>query len=275
MPQRTWSRNEFAALALAAVISLALAPSARADRFILRSGEELEGRILLEANGLLHLDTDDGLYIITRAQLKKREIKERTPPNPTHAALYSRLRTIRSRYFDRGKASDFEEGRTQIFQIFYPFEDADGIVPLTKVLIEGKVPARDVLTETLARFGDREATLLLTSIALTDAEEQIRRSAAGWLRARMNGEVSHNLRLGLKSQDDRRIRNAAEAAGLVLAREAVPDLIEVLDTGKKIRVRHSVWGASTPASREINRVLEANDLMDSVVLPWRIPGKGG
>ncbi len=251
---------------VASALSLALfaGEAARADRITLQDGSQLDGRTLLEAGRLVHLDTDQGLFVVARGEIRKREGVEAAAEPGAQATLYGRIRAIRAKHFDRDKGSDIEQriadGRQQILAI----DDPAAVVPLAKVLIEGKPAAREVLVEALSRHDTRDATLILTSLLLIDEVEGVRRAAAAVLHERKDSEVVENLRRALKSDDEQIIRNAAVALGLVDAREAVPDLIAALDMRKRGRVPLTPRPRRSP---RMERILHERAFKDSALVP--------
>ena len=129
-----------------------------------------------------------------------------------------------------GMASEkFKRARDQILHIRDPL----ALPALSAVLSTGHVAARRVLVEALAKFDQDEATMNLVVMALLDPSAEVRELAAKELARRNDSRVTDHLRQALGSDEERVLRNAATALGILHAREAVEDLISVLMTEKE------------------------------------------
>jgi hypothetical protein len=143
---------------------------------------------------------------------------------------FVRVRAIYSGRLDpkRNNAAgeQFHDGRRQILTIRDPF----ALPALTGVLSRGGVSIRLLLVESLERFEQDEATMNLLVMALLDPSSRVRRAAAESLARRKDERVVGALRQALASEKEPTIRRAATALGVIRARAAVPDLINVLST---------------------------------------------
>ncbi|MCZ6698372.1 MAG: hypothetical protein O7D94_05505 [Planctomycetota bacterium] len=124
-------------------------------------------------------------------------------------------------------------GRKQILAIRDPL----ALPAITGVLSRGGVGARRVLVESLAGFAEAEATMNLVVMALVDPSVKIRRLAAEALIPRQDERVTERLRDALFGNDERLLRNAAAALGILKERSVVSDLIYVLSTTRRRNVR--------------------------------------
>jgi hypothetical protein len=143
-----------------------------------------------------------------------------------------RIRAIQANLLDSSKERLIEEGRRKILQI----KDPLAILPLARVLSEGKYASRDVLVDALKQFPQDEATMNLTVLALVDPERDVRRRAAQELSKRDDPRVPAQFREALRSDSDALIRHAAEALQVIRDRAAIPDLIEVLTARRRRNV---------------------------------------
>lgn len=143
----------------------------------------------------------------------------------------------RGRLEGEGWLSDrFRDGQRQIMEISDPL----AIPAITKVLSQGNGAARRLMVEALGRFSEDESTMNLIVVAVLDPSEQIRNMANTELISRKDQRVIEELRGALADEDEFVLRNAADALGALKAREAVEDLIPLLSTVEKQRVRVSL-----------------------------------
>ncbi len=133
------------------------------------------------------------------------------------------------------QSKKFRKAREQLLAIRDPL----AIPGLTGVLSTGDLAARGVLVEALAQFDEDEATMNLVVMVLLDPSPDIRRLAAIELLPREDDRVVQHLRDALANQDEKILRNAATALGVLKARRALEDLVSVLSTEKLTRVRLS------------------------------------
>jgi len=163
--------------------------------------------------------------------------KEETLLQAIIADWFLRVRAIYRSHFEcktcRPGSKRFKEGRARILAI----RDALALPALTGVLSGGKVATRRVLVESLAQFSDDEATMNLVVMALLDPSRDIRRLASIELVPRKDDRIIERLRDALKSDEEPILRNAAVALGILKARPAIEDLIGVLSTHARQRVR--------------------------------------
>ncbi len=117
-----------------------------------------------------------------------------------------------------------QSGRQKILQIRDPL----AIAPIVQELSGGPPRCRDLLVDVLCSFPDDVATVNLAATALAEPQAEIRAKAIAELVRRKDARVVGQLRKALTSKDGVLIRRAAEALGPLRAREAVPELIEVL-----------------------------------------------
>lgn len=127
----------------------------------------------------------------------------------------------------------FKQGRRQVLAI----RDSLAVPALTRVLSDGKVPVRLLLVEALGQFEVDEATMNLVVLALVDRSKEVRRQAASALASRDDDRVVERFRDALRSGDDRVLRRAAVALGILKARAAFEDLVDALSTKSRRRVR--------------------------------------
>lgn len=135
----------------------------------------------------------------------------------------------------------FSEGKKQILAI----RDALALPAIAGVLSRGGIGTRRVLVESLAHFEEDEATMNLVVMALVDPSDEIRRLAAEQLKPRQDERVGARLRDALTGDNERLLRNAAGALGVLKDRTAVEGLIQVLSTKTRRRVRVTrpvFWG---------------------------------
>ncbi len=127
---------------------------------------------------------------------------------------------------ERSTSAKFKKGRELILAIRDPL----ALPALAGVLSTGKADVRLVLVEALAKFPDDEATMNLLVMSLMDPSKQVRQRAAIELIPRQDARIIRRLRDALTSRDEGIIRNAAVALGILKARDAVEDLVQVLST---------------------------------------------
>lgn len=143
---------------------------------------------------------------------------------------FVRIRAIRSGRLDGPGRSEgsafFKKGREQILAI----QDPLAIPALAGVLSGGSTATRRLLVEVLEQFPDDEATLNLLIVGLYDPAPAVRRAAAVALIPRKEPRVVELLREGLNSEEEEVLRNAASALGVLRAKEAIEDLIPLLET---------------------------------------------
>jgi len=147
-----------------------------------------------------------------------------------------RIRSIRNNLLHSASGRLRREGRERILAIRDPL----AILPLMRVLSEGECAAREVLVAALSEFPQDEATMNLAIIALTDDDERVRRSALIELKRRGDARVIPEFRRALQTDNDTLIRRAATALGVLQAREAVPELIDLLIARRRRPVEVSV-----------------------------------
>ncbi len=132
------------------------------------------------------------------------------------------------------RSERFRDGRSQILEIRDPL----AIPGLTKVLSQGGAEVRRLLVEALSHFDVDEATMNLLVVAVLDPDATVRDAAATELIGRdKDGRVVGELRGALSNEEEFILRNAASALGVLKAKPAVPDLISVLSTVERQRVR--------------------------------------
>ena len=152
------------------------------------------------------------------------------------------VREIVTKYFVRVKAiytdrfqgkspsdAKFIDGRKQLLAI----QDPLAIPAISNVLYKGSEPVRRVMIECLSQFLQDEATMNLLVISVMDNSPEIRKLAAVELIPRKDERLVDRLRDALASSDENTLRNAAAALGILKARSAVPDLINVLSRETK------------------------------------------
>lgn len=137
------------------------------------------------------------------------------------------------------QADLFKDGREQILAIRDPL----AIPALAGVLSTGQVETRLLMVESLSQFPEDEATMNLLVASLLDPAATVRSSAAAALRPRDDDRVVHRLVDALYSDEEAMIRHAAVALGVLKARSAVEDLINVLskETRQKVSVARPVF----------------------------------
>ena len=121
------------------------------------------------------------------------------------------------------------KGRDKILAI----EDPLAILPMARLLSTGNWACRDVLVEVLSRFPQDEATMNLAVLALADPDAGIRRRALLDLKRREDPRVVPQFRRALSSDNDPLIRRAALGLGMLEAKSAVPELIDVLTAQRR------------------------------------------
>lgn len=151
-------------------------------------------------------------------------------------AIY-RARLADSR-FEIG-ADAFRKGREQILAIRDPL----ALPALTGVLSSGGVRTRRLLLEALAQFEEDEATMNLLVMTLFDPAATLREQAVRLLGRRPDPRVVSRLREALKSEEERVVRHAATALGILKAASSVEDLIRVLstETRRPVRISRAVY----------------------------------
>ncbi len=137
---------------------------------------------------------------------------------------FRRIRAIRDNLLDGGIDRLIRSGRSKIVEIRDPL----AILPLTRVLSDGNLVAREALVTALSAFREDEATLNLALLALADADADIRSMALTELVKRDDPRVVSQFRKALVSDSDTLIRRAAIGLGALRSRAAVPDLIPAL-----------------------------------------------
>jgi hypothetical protein len=133
------------------------------------------------------------------------------------------------------QAASFRKGREMILAI----DDTLALPALIEVLSAGNVPTREILVEALSKFDEDEATMNLVALALLDRSAEIRKLAAQALLSRDDPRIVNSLREALRSEEEFILRHAAVALGVLKARQAVEDLIQVLSTQTEAWVRVS------------------------------------
>ena len=115
-------------------------------------------------------------------------------------------------------------------------DDPLAIGPLTRTLSEGNRPTRRLLAQALGRFHNDEATMNLVVLALLDPDQPVRREAARALLIQADPRAISDLRTALRSDEDEVVRNAAVALGILGAREAAYDLVDLLSYTRRATV---------------------------------------
>ncbi|MFQ5425261.1 MAG: HEAT repeat domain-containing protein [Phycisphaerae bacterium] len=180
-----------------------------------------------------HVDRPD------KQAIKERQArqKEETLLQAIIADWFLKVRAIYGSRLDcktcRPDSNRFKEGRARILAI----RDSLALPALTGVLSGGNVATRRVLVESLAQFSGDEATMNLVVMALLDPSRDVRRLAAIELVPRKDDRIIERLRDALKSDEEPILRHAAVALGILNARPAIEDLIRVLSTRARQRVR--------------------------------------
>lgn len=170
-----------------------------------------------------------------------------------------RIRAIRSTYLDGATPELVAEGRRRIQE----FQDPLAILPLARILSEGKVVSREILVDMLARFTQDEATMNLSAMALLDADEGIRRRALSLIVRRDDPRIAAQFREALRSNNDTLVRRAAIGLGVLRVAGAVPDLIDALTVQRRKRIDVPVqgyfggWGEvfNNPTSLQVGKSL--------------------
>jgi len=129
----------------------------------------------------------------------------------------------------------FREGRQSILAIRDPL----AVPALTSVLVEGGPAVRRLLVESLSQFTEDEATMNLIVLSLTDGSATIRRLAAVELVKRDDPRVVEQFHEALRSGGETVLRRAAAALGTLKDRGVVEDLVDLLSTRKRARVRET------------------------------------
>lgn len=142
---------------------------------------------------------------------------------------YRRIRAIRQHLVESSTERLALEGRRRILEINDPL----AILPMTRVLSAGNRVSREVLVAALSQFPLDEATLNLSMIALADDDAIVRRAALLELQRRSDPRVIPQFREALYTDNDHLIRRAAVALGMLDAKEAVLDLMEVLTAQRR------------------------------------------
>ncbi len=110
---------------------------------------------------------------------------------------------------------------------------------LTCVLVVGGPAVRRLLVESLSQFTEDEATMNLIVLSLTDGSATIRQLAAVELVKRDDPRVVEQFHEALRSGGETVLRRAAAALGTLRVRGAVEDLVDLLSTRKRARVRET------------------------------------
>jgi len=214
------------------------------DVIVLTDGTRVEGTVTYESPELLHLDTPAGQVVINTGDIKERQVS--APPDaPLDEAEQQRiagkvgeytrqLRAINRSYLDVGQGARaerlFEKGRKRVLA----FSDPLAIGPLTRILSRGDTRTRGLLVEALDGFDDDEATMNLVVTALLDPAEEIRLRATQALAKRSDPRITSDLRAALNSDEDEVVRNAAVALGVLRARPAALDLVNLFSYTREI-----------------------------------------
>ncbi len=141
----------------------------------------------------------------------------------------------KGRLSGRGGMDKFAQGREQILSIRDPL----AIPAIAGVLSTGDENARLLMVEALGQFEEDEATMNLLVASLLDPSDRIRRSAAQVMLTRRDERIVRRLASALYSEEEALLRNAATALGVLKAKSAVDDLIDVLSKEVQARVRVS------------------------------------
>jgi hypothetical protein len=147
---------------------------------------------------------------------------------------FFRVRAVKSAYLLEPTTAYrdrlFRQGTERILRIRDPL----AIPAIAGVLSKGNIPTRILMVDALASFDQDDATLNLLITALFDPDQEVREAAAQALAPRKDERLVDRLRDGLRSEYDHVVRNAAFVLGRIRAREAVPDLVNVLTTAKQV-----------------------------------------
>jgi len=206
------------------------------------------------------------------------EADDSADPDQLVAAIQGRwarqIRAIRNNMLDASIDRLVRQGREKILAIADPL----AILPLSRELSQGKVPARAVLVEALSRFIEDEATLNLSAVALMDSDDSVRNAAISELVRRADPRVAAQLRLALQSNNDVLIRRGAIAVKALRLPEAVPDLIDVLTAQRRrtveVPVRSYLAGVSQAFSTPTRVRFGSSTVVHSPALGAYPPGYG-
>ena len=141
----------------------------------------------------------------------------------------------KGRLSGRGGADKFAQGREQILSIRDPL----AIPAISGVLSAGEENARLLMVEALGQFEEDEATMNLLVASLLDPSDRVRRSAAHAMLPRRDERIVRRLASALYSEEEALLRNAATALGVLKAKSAVDELIDVLSKEVQAKVRVS------------------------------------
>ncbi len=134
---------------------------------------------------------------------------------------------------ERAVSEKFRDGRRQILEI----DDPLAIPGLTRIRMQGSVATRRLLVESMARFEPDEAAMNLIVMSVLDTSPQVRRAAALALDERKDERIIYELLGALATEEEFVLRNAATALGILRAKAAVEDLIPLLSTVTRQKVR--------------------------------------
>jgi hypothetical protein len=157
---------------------------------------------------------------------------------------FRRIRTIQESYLRDLREERAKEGRDRILAIRDPL----AVGPLAEVLTGGPVSDRRLLVQVLTAFRTDEATMTLALLALVDPDSDIRREAVGEVTTRGDARVVTRYREALQTGNDLLIKRAAYGLGVLGAKEAVPNLIDLLlvdrtmMTEVPVRAYFELWG---------------------------------
>lgn len=139
-----------------------------------------------------------------------------------------RLSAIRRTLLESSLDRQVEKG----VQLVREIRDPLAIAPLAQELGEGAELSRLLLVEALSSFSEDAATINLTALAIVDPSEEVRQRAIAELVRRSDTRVTAVFREALQNDDDVIVLRAAEALGVLRAKEAVPELISALKVRK-------------------------------------------
>jgi len=140
-----------------------------------------------------------------------------------------RVRAIRTNLLDTSVERLVSKGRTRIREIRDPL----AILPLARVLSDGKLAARKALVESLAGFPQDESTMNLAALALSDRSDGIRSRALAALLRRGDPRVVTQFRAALSRANESLVRRAAIGLEKLKASQSIPDLIDSLQVSRK------------------------------------------
>ncbi len=202
----------------------------RALGYVRIGGNWVDGRVRTRRSAAPPTTAPAGEAAPAEARRGARERGARDPAGDGEVAdaiqrqWFLRIRAIRKSYVEAPSERSRQEGAARIRDIHDPL----AILPLAQVLGEGNLLCREVLVEALSRFAQDEATLNLAVLALVDPDALLRRKALTELVRRQDPRIAPQFRKALLSDNEAVTRRAAVGLAALGAKDAVPDLIEVL-----------------------------------------------